>query len=278
MKTLFISDLDGTLLNADSKVSPESARMLNEAVAEGALFSVATARTPATLSLLLKDVDMRIPEVVMTGVTLWNPSDNSYSEIKHFPADTVSYILEVYRSCGLPAFLYTLSNNLIRIYHTGPLSDMERKFIAERANSPYKRFFIPDSGVSILPDRIDDAVLFFAMQPDNIARKAFDILRHDPRVSPVFYFDPTYGKGLAMSEAFPPDANKALAAKRLAERVGADRIVAFGDNFNDLPLLRAADVAVAVGNAIPEVKEAADIVIGPNTDDSVAKFILDNYD
>ena len=38
-------------------------------------------------------------------------------------------------------------------------------------------------------------------------------------------------------------------------------------------MMEVADVAVAVENALPEVKEAADIVIGPNTADSVAKFI-----
>ena len=60
--------------------------------------------------------------------------------------------------------------------------------------------------------------------------------------------------------------------------VRADRVVAFGDNINDLPMLRAADVAVAVGNALPEVKAAADIVICFNTEDSVARFVYDHID
>ncbi len=60
----------------------------------------------------------------------------------------------------------------------------------------------------------------------------------------------------------------------MKEKTGADRVVAFGDNLNDIPMLQAADVAVAVENArLPEVKEIADIVIGPNTDDAVAEFI-----
>ncbi len=50
--------------------------------------------------------------------------------------------------------------------------------------------------------------------------------------------------------------------------------MAFGDNINDLPMMREADLAVAVSNALPEVKDAADIVIGANTDDAVARFIL----
>ena len=65
--------------------------------------------------------------------------------------------------------------------------------------------------------------------------------------------------------------------KELAAQLGADRIVVFGDNLNDLSMLAVADVAVAVGNARPEVKDVADIVIGPNSADSVALFIEKDF-
>ncbi|MDE6134546.1 MAG: HAD family hydrolase, partial [Muribaculaceae bacterium] len=59
----------------------------------------------------------------------------------------------------------------------------------------------------------------------------------------------------------------------LKERTGADRLMVFGDNLNDIPMFEVADVAVAVGNALPEVKAAADVVIEPNYTDSVARYI-----
>ena len=57
---------------------------------------------------------------------------------------------------------------------------------------------------------------------------------------------------------------------------GFERVVAFGDNINDLPLFSVADVKIAVENAKQEVKEMSDLVIGKNTDDAVAKYLL-NY-
>jgi len=68
------------------------------------------------------------------------------------------------------------------------------------------------------------------------------------------------------------------AALELRELCGCRELICIGDHANDLPMLRAADVAVAVGNALPEVKAAADIVIGPNTEDSVARFVYDHID
>lgn len=78
-------------------------------------------------------------------------------------------------------------------------------------------------------------------------------------------------------EVFSSGVSKANAIQHLMSSTGASRLVAFGDNLNDLPMLDIADVAVAVANAHPRVKESADIVIGPNFDDSVARFMLHDF-
>lgn len=276
-RTLYITDMDGTLLDPSSRITRRSAEMLNRAIDSGALFSIATARTPATVSLLTRHVNLKLPLVVMTGVALWHRDTNIYTDVCRFDARTVSRIREIYSQCGLPSFLYTLRDNMIYIYHSGELSATERQFVAERAHSPYKRFLMSPEGESEIPCRVDDAVLFFAMQPTDAAMRAYEMLCDVPGVNPICYYDPSYGPGLSMSEAFPAEASKANATRRLAQRCGADRIVAFGDNANDIPLLRLADVAVAVDNAIPEVKEIADIIIPSNERDSVAEFILEDY-
>lgn len=78
-------------------------------------------------------------------------------------------------------------------------------------------------------------------------------------------------------EIFAPGVSKASSVLRLKEMAGADRMVVFGDNLNDIPMMEQADVAVAVENALPEVKRHATLTIGPNTDDSVARFIEQDF-
>ena len=70
--------------------------------------------------------------------------------------------------------------------------------------------------------------------------------------------------------------SKANAIKSLASEIYAEKIVVFVDNLNDIPMMKIADIAIAMGNAYPEVKEVATHVIGPNSDDSVARWIEDN--
>ncbi len=74
-------------------------------------------------------------------------------------------------------------------------------------------------------------------------------------------------------EIYDRSASKANAVRQLAELIGADELVCFGDNFNDISMIEAADIGVAVENAADALKNAADIIIGSNNNDGVARFI-----
>lgn len=274
-KTLYVSDLDGTLLGEDSRVSAESASMLNEAIARGALFTAATARTPATVSLLLSGIQVALPIVVMTGAAMWNPASGLYSDVVTMHPGIADEVLRAIRAHSLPAFMFTMREGVIQIYHTGTLSPLEEEFIANRSLSPYKRFHVPADGESEMPAPLSDVLLFYAMQPSAMAAEAYsDIVKIDG-CNPIYYHD-QFGPDTGILEVFSADASKANAVRKLKAATGADRIVAFGDNLNDLPLLRMADVAIAVENAVDEVKAEADVIIGPNTSDAVARYIHDN--
>lgn len=274
-KTLFVSDLDGTLLGSDSRVSSASAEMLNQAIEKGALFSVATARTPSTVALLLRNVNASLPFVVMTGAAMWSPKTGEFSDVISMDSSSAQQILDIIRSHSLPTFIYRLKGKRIDIYHTGPLSEIERKFIAERDDSEYKVFHIPNNGCSEIPDPLTDVVLFYAMQPTAPVEAAYCEIKEKVDCNPMFYHD-MFGATIGIMEVFSPMASKANAVCSLKRIVGADRVVAFGDNINDIPMLRIADVAVAVENAVDEVKAVADIIIPPNTEDSVARYILNS--
>ena len=120
---------------------------------------------------------------------------------------------------------------------------------------------------------MDRILLFLTMQPTEAARKVYGRIKELGDCRPIFYHD-MYGDEIAELEVFAADASKAIGVREVAHIAGATEVVAFGDNVNDLPMLRAADHSVAVGNAVPEVRETASETIGPNTEDSVARYIL----
>ena len=92
MKTLYITDLDGTLLDANSQVSAEAVEVLNPMLDDGLLFTVATARTPATVVPMLSQLHTRLPFIVLNGAATWDSQKGDYSRVNVIPQATVEAV------------------------------------------------------------------------------------------------------------------------------------------------------------------------------------------
>ena len=270
--TLYVSDLDGTLLGNDSQLSAGTVVTLNRVIGElGGLFTIATARTPATVVPLMQGVKAILPFIVIGGSAMWNPVTGTYEHTRGIDDFTVNAVADVFDSHGIHPFIYRRhGSDLLYTHHYGALSPQEERFVAERCHLPLKRFFLDDADYR---HSEDEALLIFSMNKYAVLKAIADDIRHNvPTCSVMVYhdnFDPSEG----YLEIFTAGTSKAGAINELAKQIGATRVVVFGDNRNDLAMMQAADFSVAVGNAFDEVKAAASQVIGPNTDDSVAHWI-----
>lgn len=266
--------MDGTLLNTDSRVSRTSASIISDLSRRGALITVATARTPATVVPLLADTLTNPPAIVMTGAAMWFRSEERYDAVKEIPHRLLGRITDACGETGLHPFVYIREGlSHLAVYHAGShLSAVEEEFYKSRANLPLKHFMLRSS----IPSG-EDAILCYAMGHHEAVFAAAAALKEQDGLALSCYYD-IFDRNTAHLEIFAAGVSKASAVLDLKQRIGADRLVVFGDNLNDLPMMAVADCAVAVGNAFEEVKTAADIVIGPNTSDSVAHFILRDFE
>lgn len=271
-RTLYVSDMDGTLMGSDSRVSPTTASILNRLIDErDLLFTVATARTPATVVPLMSEVHTTLPYIVLAGAAMWDSVTNSFVDVRAIPHDTVRAISATFEKHGLHPFIYRQHGNMIHAHHYGEMSVQERTFVDERLGSPFKQFILDNANYHTSDDH---AMLIFSMNNYATLERIYNEVKTTIDCSPMFYhdiFDPNVG----LLEIYTSGCTKAGAIKRLANKVNATRVVAFGDNRNDIAMLQAASHAVAVENAFPEVKAVAHEIIGPNTTDAVAHYLLD---
>jgi len=273
--TLYVSDMDGTLLGQDSLLSKRSSHIISALSARGALITVATARTPATVQPLLQDTLTLPPAIIMTGAALWHRHDKTYSNVHFMPEADVEAACAACAGCGIHPFIYTLApDGMLEVYHNGTFLNIpEQKFYDQRRNLSLKRFHMHSS----LPaDARTRTILLCALGPIIHTDAAARTLEANTGCTVQSYPD-AVDRHTGILEIFAHGVSKASAIERVRTLTGATRVIAFGDNLNDLPMLAAADIAVAVANALPQVRAAADIVIGPNTDDSVARFIHDDF-
>ena len=270
--TLYVSDLDGTLLGEDSRLSRGTIEILNRVIGElGGLFTVATARTPATVVPLMQEVNARLPFIVIGGSAMWNPVTMSYEHTRGIDDMTVNAVADVFDRHHAHPFIYRRhGNSLLHTHHYGPLSPQEEKFIAARQQLPLKKFFLNDHDYR---HSDDEALLIFSMNKYAVLKSIADDLKASVPTCSVMLYHDIFDESEGYLEIFTAGTSKAGAIRELAREVGAGRVVVFGDNRNDIAMMQAADHSVAMGNAFPEVKAAASEVIGPNSADSVARWI-----
>lgn len=276
-RRLYVTDMDGTLLGGDSRVSPESAQIISELSRDGALITVATARTPATVEPLLRNTFTTTPAIVMTGASMWDRGGRRYVDTTFVPADDLPATIALFDEAGINPFVYTLdrATGLLRVYHHGVLTRAERKFVDERRHLELKKFIL-DTPRADLTSPHRPTILIFATGPVEAIYSLAAKIEEATECSVSHYAD-IFNPSEGYIEVFGPRVSKAGAVKRLAESLGVESTIVFGDNLNDLPMMAIADEAIAVANALPEVKERATRVIGPNTASSVARYIYDDF-
>lgn len=261
--------MDGTLLGADSQLSPTTTSLLSEAIRGGALFTVATARTPATAVPLLAGLPLMLPLIVLSGAACWDPRQALFSNVMALAPDTIRAIDDIMRRHGLRPFIYRHTGSQLHVYHYGAMHPAEQQFINQRLHTS-KIFHLSAPDYATAPG---DAIVCLAMNEYERLEAVHADVNANVECRALLsrdLFDPAIG----LLEIYATGATKAQAIRRLADELDAERIVVFGDNINDIEMMQAASVAVAVQNAIPAVRDIASTIIGPNTDDSVARYIL----
>ena len=269
-KTLYVTDMDGTLLDGHSHVSVGSALMLNKAIAQGALVTVATARTPATAVKLLHGVHIGLPLIVMSGAAWWDMAAKHYRHVQAIAPAVVRAIVAECERSGIHPFVYQQQGDMLHAYHRGAMLPHEEVFVSQRQFTPFKRFHLQGFDLAAA---CGHTMLVFTMRDYETLVPLHERLCRLPGCMPCLSHDVTAG-GMGLLEVYAPGTTKAAAIACLAREVDAERVVAFGDNRNDIAMMRAATVAVAVENAFDEVKAVAHEVIGRNDDDAVARWIL----
>lgn len=271
-RTLYISDLDGTLLNEQSVVSPATARRLNTLIEKGLLFTIATARTPATVVGLMEQVDMRLPVILMTGALVYDLASHQYLAISSFPQETATRLIEKTSITDLTPMLYYIDNSLLHVAHRNNLSEAQQAFVNQRIGTPYKKFVTIEGNI-IAPEKM---VLLFYMGEYEKLRTIHDAISSTEGHSSYLYRD-SMQPSLGYLEIYPSGTSKATAITQIAQLAQANEIVAFGDNHNDLPMFEVAHRSYAVANAIEAVKEAATHTIEPNHSDGVVTFLESDF-
>lgn len=265
MKTLYLTDLDGTLLDPSGYVTPQSTAILNRLLDAGVQLSFATARSIVSSTHVTAGVRWRLPIITSNGVTIQDPATGAALTRTVFTAAELAPLVETVRRRGFCPAVFSYIEGRERVsWLRGQENDGLRAYLSEPARKtddrlrPVERFDDLWAGEVFCVVCMGQRQELADAYADWSAGERYQCFLTKQLYSEVWWL-----------EALPRQA----AALRLKELLGYDRIVFFGDGANDRSLFQIADEAYATANADPELKALATAVIGSNAGDGVARWL-----
>lgn len=272
MNTLYISDLDGTLLQPNVELSKRTVTILNSLINQGTHFTVATARSIASVRPILKNVDIKLPVILMNGVCIYDFTKEEYLKVETFSKSSADLLLSIISTHKLKGFAYTMQDGIMSTYYEDLNNRALREFYEERVKL-YRKPFLQVKDFSELAE--EPLIYFTIMDVKENLDLIYPVLQQVTDLNHVLYKD-NYSPDIWYLEIFSKQASKYHAVKYLRSYLGSENVVCFGDNRNDLPLFEASDYRIAVANAIEDLKEKADQVVAANTQDGVPLWLQFN--
>jgi Cof subfamily protein (haloacid dehalogenase superfamily) len=271
---LFVSDLDGTLLQADGRLSDFGRRTLNDLTARGVPFTVASGRTFSSIRRALGDIELKLPVISSDGALISSfaspaplhlfsmERSNLDRLVEELVAEGFAPVLDIWDGQENLMLSDAPSNPIMEWYHQAKQSERFYRWRHDGLKIPSKSKVI---SVTVL-----DRPEWLEPLRDDLEERWGEWFKTD-----YLRLDGVEDGAALWVQSL--DARKERALDVLGTMLGyeQDNVVVFGDGLNDLGMFSGSWHCVAVDNAKSELKERAREVIGHHTSDSVCRYILD---
>ncbi len=263
MKTLYVSDLDGTLLRSNETTSEYTNNVINSLTDRGMIFSYATARSLITAKKVTNGINAKIPLIVYNGAFVIDNVTEDILIANYFDSSVYEVLDELFANKVYP---------IVYAYIEGK---EKFSFVPELCTGGMKKFINSRSGdirtntVKTTADLKSGDIFYITCidEPEKL-KPIYD--KYKDRFHCVYQTDIYTNE--QWLEIMPLAASKSNAIKQLQSFLKCEKLVVFGDGKNDIDMFELADESYAVQNAHEDLKKYATAIISSNDEDGVAKW------
>ena len=255
---LVVSDVDGTLLDPDKKLSPGAPAAVQRLRQAGIRFTIASARPPRLTQALLRDLHITEPSACFNGALLIDPDLNILHELPMTTTDAQTVADYIRKS---PLDLWVYSDKDWYVSNPAGAHVEHQEELMQCKATPLLSYDMSQLHVLKMVGVSDDydAVARAQIDLDNLSSAAVSATCSSP-----YYLDVTQA-----------DANKGTVILMLSKmlNIPTEQIATIGDMPTDVLMFRKSGISIAMGNATDEVKAQATYVTRSNMEDGFAYAI-----
>ena len=251
-------DLDDSLLGEDHQISDENKRTIYKAIERGVLVTIATGRPLQSCMPFVKELGLDVPFIIYNGAMV--VKGGCLEPIYHRVIDAQDAIEIINQTRDFQPTYFVFQDHRLYVNEFNERTRRYTRFSNMEAHL--------ESEIERIAERHPTKVLLYHT-PEAIRRIYATIKDHfagrlNYHISKPFFL-----------EFVHREASKGVALSSLANKyqIPREEIIAIGDSYNDISMIRYAGLGVAMANAYEEIKEHADVVTTSNAENGVAQVI-----
>ncbi len=271
---LLVTGLDGSLVGENGQMGGYTNVELNHLIADGANITIATERTPASLLSVLGSIKLKLPVIAMDGAVLFDTNEKRYLRCQAIPTEYAKKISRLLEQMDKHYFVNLVLEDVLLIFYGTFRNEVEAKLYLDMRKSPYRNYVygeFPEEG---------EVVYFLLVDTTENINEIENKLKEQSYGKELLFLRDTSEtpEGYCHLKIYHKNATKQFMVETLKERLGISKTVAFGSNKNDVQMLKAADLSIAMKDSIEEAKMVSDYVLKKQDLDTVAKTMRDIYE
>lgn len=253
MKKMIVLDLDGTTLRNDKTVSDNTISTLLECRGQGNNILFATARPPRDAYKYVPVPLRDNPIICYNGACIISSEKLNVLYKKEIPKEDVLKVLDIIEKHGYNNMCIEVNDALYSNFDTTDFFGNAKNCIVDLKEMEFEAAY---KVIICSKKQITD-----------------DVIKEFPKSCKGIITD-----NGTLCQIINSEASKWTCIESLSKKldIAKENIIAFGDDFNDLDMIKNAGVGIAMGNAQQEIKNIADFVTDTNTNDGVAKYLDKN--
>ena len=267
----YVSDLDGTLLDNPKQLSAHYVEQLNDLIAQGLQFTIATGRDMHKTLKALNGVTLKYPAILTNGALLANLALQQYLRITTIPQTQVNQIMKIANNFEIRPIVFAAYDSTQKEMHFN------------KGKWGQKGIFPLSSDIIESCYGFDVVSIQFHLEKHklDLMREQIITMFPAPESINIIYIEDVSYKQWGIQEEYywlEFNSNEAGKEKMLSYfchqyGIALEDVVAIGDNHNDIEMLKAAGRAIVVNNAPQEVQNIADEIIPSNQEGGVIQFL-----
>jgi len=265
-----VLDIDGTIVDESNRVRDSVARAIHSAQRYGVAVAIATGRLYQTSLLAYDSIGSTLPLICYEGALIREPKTGFVHHHRPLDRRVLARVLDHTELLGLRGCVSVHFHVQDEIYVSNLNGASVNYFARSNCFARSKVEPIVVSDLRQLLNQSTTKVMVLSDDAHVIERISAELKSSDCRTQV------RQGESMTSLEAFHPTVNKRLAVSYLAEvimGVRPENVMAIGDDFTDIEMLRYAGIGVAMGDAPPAVKASADWVTTTVEEDGVAAAV-----